>query len=106
MTLREKQSLMARSLAKLILYAVSQGYEVTLGDGYRPDEHGHMPGSLHYVRLAQDLNLFINGQWIQDGQHPAWKELATFWEKLDPLCTAGFRFGDSNHFSVTDGGKK
>ena len=105
-SLLAKQILFARLLGRLIGFAYSQGYALTLGDGYRPDGNGHMKGSLHYVRLAQDLNLFIDGQWIKDGSHPAWLTLATFWKGLDPLCAAGYDFGDANHFSLMHEGKK
>jgi hypothetical protein len=106
MTLREKQSFFVKCLTQLFDFAESRGWEFTLGDGYRPDKQGHMKGSLHYIRLAQDLNLFIKGKWISDGDHEAWKELGDFWEHLDPLCTWGGRFQDANHFSVTHEGRR
>ena len=105
MTLLHKQQAFTRMLGQLIGFAYSQGYALTLGDGYRPDRKGHMSGSLHYERLAQDLNLFIDGEWISDGSHPAWKVLSDFWKGLDPLCAAGIDFGDANHFSIRHGGK-
>lgn len=106
MTLLEKQQLFTKLIAQLISYAYSQGYKMTFGEGYDDDGKGHMQGSLHYSRLAQDLNLFIDGKWIKDGSHPAWQELGQFWEKLDPLCAWGGRFSDSNHFSITHFGRK
>lgn len=104
MTLREKQSLFISRLAKLIVWINRQGWDLTLGDGLRRDEKGHMPGSLHYIGLAQDLNLFIEGKWIRDGAHPAWKSIGLKWEELGG--TWGGRFGDSNHFSQAHDGKK
>lgn len=106
MTLRQKQSLLVRCLSRLFSYAELKGWEFTLGDGYRPDKRGHMPNSLHYERLAQDLNLFVEGEWIQDGDHPAWQDLGLFWERLHPLCAWGGRFGDANHVSIEHEGRK
>lgn len=116
MSLREKQSLLVKCLGKFIDYATSQGYELTLGESYittpRKTRNGlvmedgvHMPGSLHYVRLALDINLFVNGEYITDGSHPAWLELGAFWESLDPLCRWGGRFRDANHLSLAHGGR-
>ena len=116
-SLRSAQSLLVRSLGKLIAYATCRGYELTLGEAYvqspRKTRGGafmedgvHMPSSLHYTRLAIDLNLFVAGEYVTDGQSFAWVDLAGFWENLDPACCSGVHFGDANHFSVTFGGRK
>lgn len=92
----------------LIEYAYTlPGVEFTFGEGYDDDFKGHMVGSLHYVRLAQDLNLFVDGKYIT-GDHIVWHQLAEFWKALDPLCAWGgdFRSRDFNHFSLAHGGKK
>lgn len=123
MTLGERQRLFAHLLAKLIVWVYeTPGWELTLADGsidtprkFRgedgrvfeaPDAH-HMKGSLHYYRLAQDLNLFIEGQWIPDGGHPAWTAIGQRWEGLHPECAWGGRFSkpDPNHFSIRYDGK-
>ena len=115
--LRTLQSLLVRSLADLIRYAYQRGYELTLGEAYvqspRKTRDGafvqdgvHMPSSLHYNRLAIDLNLFVRGEFITNGDNFAWLDLGNFWEQLDPACTWGGRWSDSNHFSVTFGGRK
>ena len=106
MTLREKQSYFAVLLAKLILWISDQGWAVTLGESYRGDAKGHMPGSLHYVRLAQDLNLFVGGKWMT-ANCPEWQKIGTFWKSLDPLCAWGGDFGsvDLNHVSLKHEGK-
>jgi len=117
--LRDRQTLLVNCLGELFRYALSQGYELTLGEGYvksprkirdrgvivELEDGEHMRNSLHHERLAQDLNLFIAGEYIADGGHPAWRELGEFWEQLDPLCRWGGRFRDSNHVSITYGGK-
>ena len=116
-SLRSCQSLLVRSLGDLIRYAYQEGYELTLGEAYvespRKTRHGqvvddgvHMPSSLHYTRLAIDLNLFVNGEFIKRGDHMAWIKLGAYWEALDPACFWGGRFNDANHFSVTFGGRK
>lgn len=107
MSLLEKQWLFTECLGKLIAHTYSKGWKLSLGDGYRPDQKGHMKGSLHYSRLAQDLNLFVGGVWITK-DHPAWHELGRFWLSLDPLCAWGgeFQSVDLNHFSVEHDGKR
>jgi len=92
----------------LIQYAYSRpGVELTLGEGYVHARVGHMAGSLHYERLAQDLNLFVGGVYIT-GWHPVWAELGSYWRHLDPLCAWGGDFSsrDYNHFSVAYGGRR
>lgn len=135
MTVRQKQTLFVKCLGELIRYAGEQGYELTLGEGkvYTPrkgevtkeipcphcskmftytfqgffDDRVHMEGSLHYSALAIDLNLFINGRYVEDGADPAWANLGQFWEGLDPQCRWGGRFKskDSNHFSIAHSGR-
>lgn len=119
MTLREKQSIFAKCLAELILYAYSKGYELTFGDAYRDKRiHGEFGEkksysaaySVHKVRLACDFNLFINGKLI-DTSHDAWEDLGTFWKSLYVDACWGGDFkgksnGDYNHFSFSYQGYK
>ena len=115
--LRELQSLLVRCLGNLIAYAYERGYELTLGEGFvqnpRKTRAGdwvqdgiHMPSSLHYSKLAVDVNLFVRGEFITHSDHFAWIDLGNFWEAQDPACSWGGRFGDANHLSVTFGGRK
>lgn len=106
LTLLDKQRLFVRLLGQLIEFAYARGWEFTLGDAYRPDGKGHMPGSLHYSRLAIDLNLFVDGVYVR-AWHPAWDELGVVWKALHPLARWGgdFKAKDYNHFSVEHGGK-
>ena len=67
------------------------------------DDHVHSANSYHYLGLADDMELYIDGQWVS-GDHPAWHDLADYWKKLDPVNTWGgdFKTGtrhDLNHFS-------
>ena len=94
-------------MAKFIIYAYAHGYKLTLGEGYDDDGTGHMKGSLHYSRLAQDFNLFKDGEYITDTE--TWRPLGEYWESLsgvDHECCWGGRFGDGNHISIAYGGKK
>jgi hypothetical protein len=119
--LRRKQALLVKCLGEFILYATSQGYELTLGEAYvltpRKTRKGevvedgvHMPDSLHYSRLAIDLNLFVRNpdnrwEYVTDSSHRAWQELGMFWESLDSGTAWGGRFADANHLSVPMGGR-
>lgn len=67
-----------------------------------PEVHRRDGG--HFKRIAQDLVLDIDGEYIADGSHPAWRMLGEYWEGLHPLCRWGGRWGDANHFSLEDGG--
>ena len=126
MTLRAKQALFGRLIAMLILWVFEEGrrlgqvWEITLADGavdhhrrywrlnerIEAEDAQHMRGSLHYSRLAQDLNLFIDGEWIRTA-HPAWGAIGGHWEAMDPLCRWGGRFRsvDLNHFSLEHEGR-
>jgi hypothetical protein len=113
MTLREKQSLFARLIARLLLRAYHTGFEVTLGEAWRPkvtaDAYAAkgigIKSSLHRSRLALDINLFKNGKYLTSTE--SYKNLGIWWEKQDELCRWGGRFKrrDGNHFSITHGGR-
>ena len=112
MTLREKQSLFAGLVASLIDHALALGFDVTLGEAYRsPEEAARLAAlglgiksSLHTARLAIDLNLFRGGTYLTSNE--AHEPLGVWWEKQDPLCRWGGRFGDGNHYSLEHGGRK
>lgn len=111
MSLRKKQSRFAVMVARLILKAEELGYEVTLGDAYRdPRVFGEVgeyrgygqPKSCHKLRLAIDLNLFIDGSYRADSK--AHEKLGEWWELQGGSW--GGRFGDANHYSLEHGGMK
>ena len=100
-------------IAKLILWADEQGYRVTLGDAYRdPRLHGMMGSkkgygrarSLHKMRLAVDLNLFVkNGRsWEYCHSTDDHLPLGEEWERMGGSW--GGRFNDGNHYSLEHGG--
>jgi len=109
-TLHQAQVKFTRMLALLFQFAYMRGYEITLGEGYRSDHRGHMKDSLHYIRLAQDINLFRNGIYLTHTED--YKELGEFWESIGGAW--GGRFGagknglgtDGNHFSFAWDGRK
>lgn len=65
-----------------------------------------MAGSLHYEKLAQDLNLFVNDVY-QAKDCKEWQWIGAYWKSLHPLCRWGGDFAsvDLNHVSLTWEGK-
>ena len=115
MKLSEKQQRFTKCVGLLIHQASSIGYGLTLGDAYRdPRVHGAngVKGSyaaafsVHKLRLAIDLNLFVEGEYITDGDHVAYIQLGEFWKGLDEYCRWGGDFNDANHFSFEHNGYK
>ena len=97
--LLNKQMAFPLMLARLILYAYELGYTMTFGEGYDDDGIGHAKGSTHYSRLAQDINLFLNGVWLDKG--PAMeKGHGLLHDKWDTLGGAKRIKNDLNHYSV------
>jgi len=88
-----------RLLPRLIDKAHELGFEITLGDAYRdPRVHGVMgvrasyshPKSAHKIRLAIDLNLFKDGQFLE--QSTDHQQLGEWWESQgsDHRCCASY----------------
>jgi hypothetical protein len=106
-TLGQKQRRFAKNIARLIDKAHELGFEITLGDAYRdPRVHGVMgvrasyshPKSAHKVRLAIDLNLFKDGEFLeQSSDH---QKLGEWWEQQGTDHRWGGRFNDGNHYSI------
>lgn len=91
------------------------GYEVTMGEVWRTPEQAKLNAengtginnSLHSIRLAVDLNLFMDGKFLQRTEE--YTDLGLFWESLSTTeyeCSWGGRFtkGDGNHFSISHNG--
>jgi hypothetical protein len=113
MVLGEKQRLFTRLVGELIQWAYANGYELTFGDAYRSPEEAALnalrgsgiANSLHSQRLAIDLNLFKDGQYLTDTT--SYKPLGEFWKSLHPTCCWGGDWttrSDGNHFSITHEG--
>lgn len=102
----------SQSAALLIQKAAELGYGVTLGEAWRTPEqaewdaahHTGVADSLHLQRLAIDLNLFKDGEFLTTPD--AYVELGTWWKTLGPAYRYGGDFGikDYDHFSITPDG--
>ena len=113
MTLGQKQRQFARLVARLIDKAYELGFEVSLGDAFRDSRvHGAMgvrksyshPNSAHKLRLAIDLNLFKDGEFLEQSEDH--RPLGEWWEQQHPLARWGGRFNDGNHYSFEHNGVK
>lgn len=112
--LSPKQRIFTHRVYLLLDWLYSHGYEVTLGECFRPaetaklyaDEGSGIANSLHCLRLAIDLNLFLNGKYLTDTKQ--YEPAGLFWESLstpEAQCAWGGRFEqpDGDHFSLAQG---
>ena len=104
-----KQRAFAKKVARLIDKAHELGFEVTLGDAYRdPRVFGQIgtrmgygeSRSAHKQRLAIDLNLFKDGEYLPETE--SHRQLGEWWETQGGVW--GGRFNDGNHYSIEYGG--
>lgn len=111
MSLGQKQRQFTRMLADLIVFAYNNGYELSLGDGFRDSRVfgpvGEKKGygrskSNHKIRLAIDLNLFKDGHFLQETEDH--ELLGEYWESLGGSW--GGRFNDGNHYSIEYEGRR
>lgn len=108
MTLSEKQRLFCKLIGQLITWSFDNGYEFTFGEAQRSalqaaanaQTGAGIARSNHLVRLAVDLNLFVNGEYRSDSE--AYRPVGDHWKSLNPLCRWGGDFSrpDGNHFSL------
>ena len=100
-------------VSELIQYAYDNGFEITLGDAYRdPRVHGAVgvkrsyssANSVHKERLAIDLNLFKNGEYLTTTEDH--RQLGKFWESLGGSWGGRFSSPDGNHYSIEHNGRK
>lgn len=101
MRLGKKQELFSRLMAEHVVWLYEQGYRVRSGDYFA--RTGHRDGSMHYLKLAADLNLFKDGKYLRDTADHL--ESGIVWESRHELCRWGGRFNDGNHYSLTHRGR-
>ena len=94
----ELQWIFSRMVADLLDKAHELGYEVTLGDCYRDPRcpYGNS-SSLHKKRLAIDLNLFKDGEYLRSGEDH--RILGEWWKSIG----GSWDVRDGNHYSLNDG---
>lgn len=108
MGLRKKQTKFIFMLARLIIYAESLGYELTLGRGRvskaaNKADGGHTR-SLHMIGLAQDLNLFKDNKYLTKTKDH--RILGLYWERMGGTWGGRFKNKDGNHYSLKHNGIK
>lgn len=115
MTLSEKQQLFTSLISNLIQHLNEKGYQITFGEAWRSKEMAKLyasegkgiENSLHCLRLAIDLNLFLNGKYLTKTDD--YEAAGRYWESLsssDFKCAWGGHFGDGDHFSIEHNGVK
>lgn len=113
--LLERQAKHTQDLAKLVIYAKELGYNVVitetglistrrieLPDGTiaKGRDCVHKKGGRHYDRQACDLVVYDKDwNYLDNGSHPVYELLGTYWESLDSENRNGRKWGDANHFS-------
>lgn len=103
------QNKFAGMVAKLVVEAQRRQYLITLGELYRPPvladlyarQGKGIKNSLHTVKLAIDVALFQNGEYLDDSAD--YKPLHEYWESIGgaPMIQ-----NDGNHFSVAYQGRR
>jgi hypothetical protein len=113
-TIGEKQRLFMRLLGEFLVWIYQQpDYAVTGGELLRTQAQAlanaasgaGISNSLHLLKLAVDLNLFISG--VYQTATEAYKPLGEKWKSMHPLCRWGGDFvsrPDGNHFSLEHNG--
>lgn len=94
MSKSDTQWLFLQDVARLILFAISNEFKLTLGEGYRPQVLQQMYydsgasktlHSKHRERLAIDFNIFAFGVYLNQRHHRnIAKPLGDYWEGLNP----------------------
>lgn len=113
MSVGELQRKFAGMVGELLIRIYRNGYECTFGDAYRTPEQAlqnakdgtGIANSLHCIRLAIDLNLFKDGEYLTRVED--YLGVGEWWESIGG--TWGGRFEphpDADHFSLAYGGRK
>ena len=111
--LSRKQARFTRKMGVLLAWANEiPGVYVVAGEWWRSPALARLYAeqgigirrSLHCLKLAVDLALFVNGKYITDGTHPMWLVLGEAWEAIGGTWGGRFPSRDSNHFSLEHNG--
>lgn len=109
-TLLKYQFIFSENVGKLIFFAYSRNFQITLGEAYRTQYqqdqyfrsgYSKVKYSNHQNRLAIDLNLFINGLTCNDRKY--YEVLGDYWTKLHPYNKWGGHYktlDDIYHFEL------
>jgi len=108
MTERQAQSEFSQMVARLLLKAKEMGYEVTLGEAWRPawvaEEYAKQGkgsrNSFHIRRLAIDINLFKDDEWLNKTEDH--RQLGEWWETIGGTWGGRFKRPDGNHYSYLE----
>ena len=115
MTYREARCRFSEALAELILHARDLGYEAAFNEVMdrvteKDPTTDHMPGSLHELGLAADLDLYKDGKYLSATEDH--RVLGSWWIARGrnlglPLAWGGeFTKPDGNHYSITWSGRR
>jgi hypothetical protein len=100
-----------RNIAQLIIWLSDNGYEATFGEAHRPEwvakEYAKQgkgsANSLHIQRLALDIMLFKDGNYLTSSEE--YKRVGAAWKVIHPDNRWGGDITsrpDGNHFSMID----
>ena len=103
MTLNDKQHIFSQNLAKLLLHVDSLGLTCSVGEVFRTKEQAEIYvkqgkgilDSQHCKKLAVDLFLFANGQFLQ--KKDDYKLLGEYWKSLHSENRHGSDFPRADH---------
>jgi hypothetical protein len=114
LTLREKRVAFTECVAKLIIFAFTEGYEPALDQVKRTAAEASanaakgtgIRNSLHLDGLAVDLLLYRDGRYLTESAD--YRTLGAYWKSLHPLSRWGGDFSkpDGNHFSLEHDGRR
>lgn len=106
MILRKAQEIFALNIAQLIVAIFKHGFTCTLGEAWRTPKMAEIyakqgkgiKNSQHCIRLALDINLFKDGQYLTNSS--AHKPFGDIWESMCPNNRWGGRYKDGNHYEM------
>lgn len=107
--LRDKRIIFSIDLANIVLWGnAHEHWEVAVGRDFDEanEKLRHRKGSLHYLGLANDLALYIDGVYQEATE--AYQEIGNKWKsyRLDNNWGGDFEKKDGNHISISYGGLK